>query len=89
VAVAVAFEVEVAVVFEVAAGFEVALDFDVSPLGTLPLMRCRNRIRNETCLSAASSFRFPILALQQREAEGQRLAAAFLLLTFLWRSKEK
>jgi hypothetical protein len=61
----------------------------VKPLGTLPLMRRRNRIRNETCLSAASSFRFPIFALQQREAAGQRLAAAFLLLTFLWRSKEK
>jgi hypothetical protein len=59
------------------------------PATPLPLMWCRNRIRNETCLSAASSFRFPILALQQREAAGQRLAAAFLWLTFLWRSKEK
>jgi hypothetical protein len=32
---------------------------------------------------------FPIFDLHKREAEGQRLAAAFLWLTFLWRSKEK
>jgi hypothetical protein len=59
------------------------------PATPLPFVRGRKWIRNETCLSAASSFHFPFFDLHKREREGQRLAAAFLLPTFLWRSKEK
>ncbi|MGB7480614.1 MAG: hypothetical protein WA924_09815, partial [Burkholderiaceae bacterium] len=59
------------------------------PAWTLPLLRRRNRIRNETCLSAASWFHFPILASQQREAEGQRLAVTFFCLLFFLARQEK
>jgi hypothetical protein len=59
------------------------------PLGTLPFVRGRKWIRNETCLSAASSFHFPFFDLHKREAEGQRLAVAFLCFLSLARQRKE
>jgi hypothetical protein len=62
--------------------------FDVPPLG-----RCRENAgaggsRSETCLSAASSFRFPPAPALSREPEGQRLRGRLSLLTFFGEAKK-
>jgi hypothetical protein len=49
----------------------------------------RKWIRNETCLSAASSFHFPFFDLHKREPEGQRLAVAFFCFLFLARQEKE
>jgi hypothetical protein len=62
------------------------------PLGTLPKKRGTSRKKQRGCLSPQGELpRFPTCAALFREPSegGQRLAVAFLLLTFLWRSKEK
>jgi hypothetical protein len=52
-------------------------------------VRGRKWIRNETCLSAASSFHFPFFDLHKREPEGQRLAVAFFFFLFLARQEKE
>ncbi|OGB23221.1 MAG: hypothetical protein A3I66_09540 [Burkholderiales bacterium RIFCSPLOWO2_02_FULL_57_36] len=61
---------------------------DVPPLETLPLKHLLKRIRNEICLSAASSFRFPFQQVLQRVPAGQRLAVAFLCLLSLAKQRK-
>jgi hypothetical protein len=61
----------------------------LKPLGMQPFARCRKWIRNEGCLSEASFLHFPFFAARKREPRRGKSAVAFLLLTFLWRSKEK
>ncbi|MGV8898457.1 MAG: hypothetical protein ACOH2B_04325 [Burkholderiaceae bacterium] len=59
-----------------------------TPAAPQPFVRCRKWIRNEGCLSEASSFISHFLQRTNGNPQGKS-AVAFLLLTFLWRSKEK
>ena len=49
---------------------------------TLPLQGAAKRIRNETCLSEASWFHFPLGCRLWWGPEGQRLCGRLFLLTF-------
>jgi hypothetical protein len=64
------------------------LNVNLNPALTLPPKWQRQRTRNETCLSEASSFHFPLALSLWRKPEGQRHRGRLFLLTFFGEAKK-